>query len=238
MKKDNKNKVMLTIPVYNEEKVLEKSILKLYKYMKNNIRYDWKIVIANNASTDRTKEIANRLTKKYKRIAAIHLPIKGRGYALKQAWTKFKSDVYSYCDVDLATDISHLKDLFDNILNGNNVVVGSRYLNDSDSKRTIDRLILSKGYICLIKLFFRTQITDFQCGFKAIDNQIAKNVLAKIKDTQWFFDTELLIRAEQSSYRIKEIPVKWNENKDTKVKKFSLICTYIKDLIRLKMDLN
>jgi glycosyltransferase involved in cell wall biosynthesis len=233
-----KNKVIVVIPVYNEEKVLESSIRNIYNYMDKNIKEDWNIIIANNASIDNTKEIADNLTKKFNKVRAVHLSFKGRGNALKYAWSKNKSDVYAYCDVDLATDISHLKELFDSILKGNNVVTGSRYLNKSKSKRTINRFVFSKGYIYLIKLFFKTQLNDFQCGFKAVDNKIVKEILPKVRNKEWFFDTELLLLAEQSGkYKIKQIPVAWKESKDTKVKIFKTVYDYVKNLIKLKRRL-
>jgi len=232
-------KISLVIPVYNEEKILENSIKKLYDHMSKNIKKDWKIIIANNASTDKTKEIAGKLVKKYSQVEAMHLLFKGRGNALKCAWKKYKSDVYAYCDVDLATDISYLKELFDNVFCGNNIVIGSRYLKEAKSNRTINRLILSKGYNYLIRLFFRTRISDFQCGFKAVDDKIIKEIIPRVKNKKWFFDTEMLLLAEQSGkYNIKEIPVSWRENKDTKVRIFEAIYEHIKGLVLLKKRLN
>jgi glycosyltransferase involved in cell wall biosynthesis len=229
-------KILLVIPVYNEKKILVESIKKLENYLTENIIEDWIIIIANNASTDKTKEIAEELTKKHSKIKAIHLAEKGRGNALKYVWTNFKADIYAYCDVDLATDISNLKNLFDSMLEGNNIVIGSRYLKDSKTKRAIGRLILSKVYIFLIKIFFKTKLNDFQCGFKAIDNKIVKEVLPLVQDKEWFFDTELLLLAEKGGYKIKEIPVKWQENQETKVKFIKTILQYLKNLIKYKLN--
>jgi len=231
-------KISLVIPVYNEERVLEDSVERLYKYMLGNIKYDSTIIIANNASTDDTKEIIDKLSQRFPNVKGFHLEFKGRGNALKYAWTHYKADAYAYCDVDLATDISHLKELFDAVLEGNNVVTGSRYLETSDSNRTIKRLVLSKGYIYLIKLFFKTNLNDFQCGFKAVDDKIVQEVLPNVKNKKWFFDTELLILAEQSGkYKIKQIPVAWKEGKETKVKIFKTVYSYVKNLMKLKRRL-
>jgi len=229
--------ISLVIPVYNEEDVLENSVNKLYKYMDKNIEGDWKIIIANNASTDKTKEIADNLSKKLPNVKAMHLSFKGRGNALKHAWSRHKADINAYCDVDLATDLNHLKELFDAVKQGNNIVIGNRYLDTSESNRTANRFVLSKGYIYLIKLFFKTNITDFQCGFKAIDSRIVDEIVPKIQNKEWFFDTELLILAESLGYKIKEIPVRWNENEETKVKIFKTVYSYVKNLIKLKRRL-
>jgi glycosyltransferase involved in cell wall biosynthesis len=233
-------KVVLVLPVYNEEKILKDSVNKLYNYFKKNIKYDWKIIISNNSSTDKTKEIADKLTKRFSRVKAIHLKTKGRGNALVYAWANYNADVYAYCDTDLATDISHLKELFDSIIKENyNLAIGNRYLENSNSKRNMDRWLYSKVYIYLVKLLFKTKINDFQCGFKAIDKKVLKEIIPKIKDKKWFFDTELLLRAEKLSYKIKQIPITWNETrkKDSRVNIPKTSIDYILNIIKLKKEL-
>lgn len=226
--------IILTIPVYNEEKILKKSITKLYNYLSKNIDKKWQIIIVNNASTDKTKQISNNLANKYQEIETVHLSFKGRGNALKYIWTKYESKIHAYCDVDLATDINHLKELFDSVSNGYDIAIGSRYSKKSKSKRNVFRNITGLGYIFLVKLFFRTKLHDFQCGFKAVNNKIAKNLISKLTDKEWFFDTEMLITAEKQGFKIKEIPVIWNEMGDSKVKILKTAFNYIKNLMKLK----
>jgi glycosyltransferase involved in cell wall biosynthesis len=233
-------KIILAIPVYNEEKILNGSIEKLHNYMSQNIKYDWEIIIADNGSTDRTKEISDNLSKNLQRVSSVHLGFKGRGNALKYVWTNFKADVYAYCDADLATDISNLKELFDSVIDGNNLVIGSRYNKGSASKRTFGRWLISVIYIFCVKLLFKTKICDFQCGFKALDNKIVKEIIPQIKDKEWFFDTELILLAEHSKrYRIKELPIRWQETrvKDSKVKILKTSINYIKNLVRLRLNI-
>ncbi|MEI6553512.1 MAG: glycosyltransferase, partial [bacterium] len=205
-------KIILALPVYNEERLLESSVVKLCDYIKDNVHLDCKIIIVNNGSTDKTKEIGNSLANRYLNVEVIHLDVKGRGNALKNVWSNYKADVYSYCDIDLATDITYLNELFNQILKGNNLVVASRYSTGAISKRTIKRWIASVVYIFLVKLFFKTKISDFQCGFKAIDGRVVKEVLPMVLDNGWFFDTELILLTEKAgNYKIKEIPIKWKE---------------------------
>jgi len=228
-------KIILTVPVYNEEKVLETAIIRLHNYMRENIKNKWEILIANNASTDKTKEIADNLTKKLSNVKVFHLTSKGRGNALKHAWMNSEADVYAYCDVDLATDIIHLKKLFNSVLEGNDIVTGSRYIKTSDTRRTLKRLVLSKGYIYLIKLFFKTKIIDFQCGFKAVNKKFVKEILPKVENKEWFFDTESLLLAENTpGFKIEEIPITWYERKDSKVRIIKIVYQYITNIIELK----
>ncbi|MBD3359736.1 MAG: glycosyltransferase [Candidatus Buchananbacteria bacterium] len=229
------NKILLALPVYNEEKVLEKSVLKLYNYFKNNIKDDWQIVIVNNASIDKTKKVADSLAQKFLKVDSLNLEDKGRGNALKNVWQKYEADIYAYCDIDLATDIFAFKKLFNSIINGSaNIAIGARYIKGSQTKRTLNRLIYSKVYIFLVRLFFPTKIKDFQCGFKAVDKKTVSEILPLVKDKEWFFDTELLLIAEKNDFKIKEIAVQWKENPETKVKFIRTIYDYIENLIKFK----
>jgi glycosyltransferase involved in cell wall biosynthesis len=232
-----KKKILLVIPVYNEEEILPSSIKKLHLYMRRNIKEEWKILIANNGSTDRTLEIAKKLSDSLDNILVFSTSYKGRGNALKKAFTENNADIYAYCDVDLATDIKGLKTLFLQITNGYDISLGSRYIKGSNYNRNIKRLILSKGYNYFARLFFKTKITDFQCGFKAVNHKVCRQLVPLIKDKTWFFDTELLIKAECRGYKIAQVPVRWNENKRSKVIILRTILDYIIKIIKLRMDL-
>ena len=229
--------IILALPVYNEEKILEKSVLILDKYL-NNLELNYKIIIVNNGSTDNTKKIAESLISK--NIRVINLDSKGRGGALKYVWSNNYADIYSYCDIDLATDINYLPNLFSQIDEGYNIVVGSRYIDSSISNRTTKRLITSVIYIKMVRMLFKTKISDFQCGFKAIDNKIIKEILPLVKDNGWFFDTELILIAEKDKeIKIKEIPIRWNEmrEKESRVDIIQTGLIYIKSLLKLRKRL-
>ncbi len=229
--------VTIVLPVYNEEDKLERNTLKLLEFCKKNIRHPFEIVIADNNSKDKTREIAEKLSKKHKQINYLYINRKGRGIALKTAWKEYKADVNIYMDIDLATDLSALPRLIDEVVKGNNVVVGSRYLRNSKIKRTPFRMLISKVYNLMVRAMFKTRIKDMQCGFKAVDKKTVDNVIPRTEDTQFFFDTELILTAEAMHYKVKEIPVKWKEGKDTKVDFVRTITNYIKSLIKLRRRL-
>jgi len=229
-------KICVTIPVYNEEEQLKWSVEKVLEVCRKN--YDnFEILIADNASMDRTLEIAKNLSKKYKEVKYIHLPQKGRGRALKKAWTSTDAEVMCYMDVDLSTDLKHLKELTDAIEEGYDISFGSRLRKESELKRSLKRDILSRGYVFLLKIFLNFHFTDAQCGFKAINKRVASELIPKIKDNEWFFDTELLIKGQFFGYRLKEIPVKWVEDKGSTVKIKKTIESYLKNIFRLRKEL-
>ncbi|MEI6058854.1 MAG: glycosyltransferase [archaeon] len=230
-------KVVLVVPVYNEEKILDKSIGRLHDYFKRNIFYDWEILIADNGSSDKTGKIADKLSERFSQVRVLHLTGRGRGLALREAWSKSRADALGYCDVDLATDISYIKPLFDAIIkDGYDISMGNRYIFGAVAKRDLRRLIYSKIYIWMVRVFFKTKITDFQCGFKAVGPKVVNELLKKVRDNKWFFDSELLLLAERRGYKIKQLPVKWQETRveDSRVRVFDIFIDYLRGLIRLK----
>ncbi len=229
-----KLKIDFVIPIYNEERILEKNICRLRNYLINNEKNDWTIIITENGSSDKSLEIAKNLSKKYNKIDYIHTDRKGRGYALRYAFENSKADICLYMDVDLSTGLSAIQEAVLSMKKGYDIVIGSRYLDDSKVKRSIKRLILSKGYNLFIWFLFRTNIKDMQCGFKAVNQEIIKNILPKIRNSEWFFDTELIILAESKGCKIREIPVFWKESSNSKVKIIKTIKEYIFNSIKLK----
>ena len=228
--------VDLVIPCYNEEHVLAQSVATLRDWASANLPYKWRIVVADNASTDGTLAVAQRLAAEDPDgVSYIHLDQKGRGRALKRAWLESPADAMCYMDVDLSTDLAMLTPLLAGVCDeGYAIAYGSRLAKQSNIKRSLKREINSRGYVLLFKLLFRAKFSDAQCGFKAITREAAQALLPRVRDGEWFFDTELLILAEQGRYKIKEVPVKWVEDPDTRVKFPDDIIKMVSNLVKLR----
>lgn len=229
--------VDIVIPVLNEEVILQESIEKLYAFTADYPERDWRIVVADNGSTDRTTEIATELAEKHPSLSVTRLDQRGRGRALKKAWGESDADVRLYMDVDLSTDLKALPPLVAAIADdGYEVAIGSRLTKGSEVvDRTLKREITSRGYNILIHVFFPlTKFKDAQCGFKAISRRTADNILPLVKDNAWFLDTELLLLAGKAGYGIKEVPVHWEDDPDTRVKIVSTAWEDVKGLLRLR----
>ena len=230
-----KPSVDITIPVYNEEKELEKSVMTLADYLTRNLSdFDWSISVADNASTDNTLKIAQKLEKKYPYVNAIHLPKKGRGRAVKYVWQHSKADYVAYMDVDLSSDLNHFPNLVHALQRGYDIAIGSRNTRGSRVYgRNLLRTTTSKGYITLIKLFFWVHFTDAQCGFKAVTREVVDELIPLIADNGWFFDSELLIIGEKLGYRIYDEPVTWIDNPGSTVRVWKTAKGDLEGLIRL-----
>lgn len=226
----------IVIPVYNEAHVLADSIVRLRSYLaETNFPYSRRIVVADNASTDRTLAVAQELAERFDDVAALHLPQKGRGRALRKAWLESDADAVSYMDVDLSTDVAALTPLARAVLEeGYDVASGSRMTRGSQIERSLRRELTSRGFIFLIKLAFLSKLSDTQCGFKALSRQAVQELIPRIENEEWFFDTELLLLAEKGGYRIKEVPVRWQEDTDSRVNVAKTVAEDLRGLLRMR----
>ena len=226
--------VDIVIPVYNEEKDLPRSIDILTRFLQENLENPWRVTIADNGSTDNTLSIAEMLSKKYPGVTCVHIPQKGRGLALRHIWLESEADIMGYMDVDLSTDLTHVPQLVKAIEDGSHIAIGSRLMKDSRVTRSFKREFISRSYSTLIRLMFFTPFRDAQCGFKAISRSAARALVPRVKNNNWFFDSELLIIAARRGFRIKEIPVHWDDDPDTRVRIVRTAWEDIKGLLRLR----
>jgi putative flippase GtrA len=219
--------VDIVVPVYNEEQILESSITRLVEHLETSFPFAWRIIIADNASTDRTGAIADTLASD-PRIQHLHLDQKGRGRALRAAWSASDADVVAYTDVDLSTGLTGLLPLVAPLVSGHSdVSVGSRLSSASVVARGPKRELISRCYNLILRLIFAVRFRDAQCGFKAVRTDVAHLLLPAIQDEAWFFDTELLLLAEHNGLRVHEVPVDWIDDPDSRV---AITSTALEDL--------
>ena len=230
-------RVDIVIPVYNERGALESSVRRLHAFLTVNFAHlDWRVVIADNASSDGTLVIARALTLELGNTAVIRLEAKGRGRALRAAWSVSDADVLCYMDVDLSTDLRALAPLLASVVSGHSdVAIGNRLAPGSAVVRCRKRELISRSYNRLLGLVLGARFSDAQCGFKAISAHAAQRLLPEVRDEGWFFDTELLVLAQRDGLRIHEVAVDWVEDPDLRV---DIVGTAIDDLrgvVRLRL---
>ncbi|MFA5374329.1 MAG: dolichyl-phosphate beta-glucosyltransferase [Dehalococcoidia bacterium] len=226
--------IAIVIPVYNEEKALPDSIAKLRDFLSQNLKHQWHIIIADNASTDKTWGIAQSLAKKYPDVIPFHIDQKGRGRALRKVWLESKADIVSYMDVDLSTSLDAFPKLVQAIIDGSDIAIGSRLKRGARTTRGIKREFTSRCYNLIIKVMFFTTLSDAQCGFKAVSRDCAQKILPLTKNNEWFFDTEMLLLAMKNDYKIKEIPVTWVDDPGTTVNVCKTAIEDLKGLARIR----
>ncbi|MFZ2070518.1 MAG: dolichyl-phosphate beta-glucosyltransferase [Halobacteriota archaeon] len=209
--------VSLVLPAYNEAERLRDTVQQVAGTLQE-ITSSFELIIAEDGSTDGTARTAEELVKELPYVKHLHSKERlGRGRALNRAFKSSKGDIVAYIDVDLATDLKHLEELIESIREGYDLATGSRMLSDSDVKRPFTRLIASKGFNFMTRRMLKSGLKDHQCGFKAFKRESLFAILDTVKDSHWFWDTEILVRAQRGGYRIKEFPVRWQCDRNTKV---------------------
>ena len=220
--------VEIVVPVYNEAEQLASSITALRSFLDSSFPFTTTVTVADNASTDDTWQIATELASTLEGVQAIHLDQKGRGRALRAAWSRSTAAVVAYMDVDLATGLDALLPLVAPLLSGHSdVAIGTRLGPGAHVVRGARREMISRGYNLLLRSTLHSPCTDAQCGFKALSREAAAEVLPLVEDDEWFFDTEVLVTAQRVGLRIHEVPVDWVDDLDSRVE---VVRTAIKDL--------
>jgi len=212
--------VSVVLPAYNEADTIEQTVSTTLETLASFLPDDtYEVIVAEDGCSDRTPEIATRLANEDSRIRHVHSDDRlGRGGALEYAFDQADGDTLVYFDTDLATDMSHLEELVNAVrIDGYDVATGSRWMPENRADRPAKRGIPSFGYNTLVRAVLRSDLKDHQCGFKAFDRQALETLLPIVQDEHWFWDTELLVKAQRNGYRVQEFPVDWTPKGDSKV---------------------
>lgn len=233
-----RSSIDIVIPVLNESQTLEVQISKLEKFLVDQVelKFTYQITIADNGSSDRTLEIAKRLALKFQNIRVVSVGERGVGLALKTAWQSSKCDYIGYMDLDFSTDIHHLIDVESLLLQNYDCVFGSRLLPKSIViGRSFKRGVTSKIFNAIVRRIFHSTLSDGMCGFKFLKREKLNGIFQLGADCDgWFFCAEITVTAQLAGYKILEIPVTWQDDKESKVRIPSLTLEYIADILSFK----
>ena len=211
--------VSAVIPVYNDREALARAIPRSIATIET-IDNNFELIIAEDGSTDGSADLVRSWAEQDPRVRLLHSDERlGRGKALNRAFSMAEGAIVCYYDVDLATDMKHLATLTGAIRNGYDIATGSRLLPESRIQRSGGREIASRGYNLLVRTVLGSRLHDHQCGFKAFSRERILAILPSVRDTHWFWDTEVLVRAGRQGYRICEFPVNWQEGEKTTVRR-------------------
>jgi glycosyltransferase involved in cell wall biosynthesis len=226
--------VDIVVPVYNEESQIEVSVRRLRAFLDHEFPFKTIITIVDNGSSDATRSIATRLALEIAGVRTLNLDDKGRGRALRAAWSMTDANVVAYTDVDLSTSLDALLPLVAPLLSGHSdLAIGSRLAPGARVVRGAKRELISRSYNLLLRAALRNGFSDAQCGFKAMRTDVARRLLPLVDDESWFFDTELLVLAERSGLRIHEVPVDWVDDPDSRVNILATVRADLRGVARL-----
>lgn len=234
----------VTVPVLNEAATLDRQIRILHAFLSEHFpaKSQWKIVIADNGSTDETFAIAEKLSAELPEVQPLRVPRRGVGLALKTSWSQSTADITGYMDLDLATDLRHFPEAYAAIAEeGFDLVYGTRlHKNAKVIGRTVKREISSRVFNFIVKNYLGVNFSDGMCGFKWVKREHYPDLYAGgATNDGWFFSTELLTVAERKNLKIKELPVTWTDDAgSSKVKILPLAMRYLRAMRDLRMRLD
>jgi len=227
------------IPAYNEEKRLPKTLKEIDKYLKVQ-SYDYEIIVVNDGSKDKTGEVVNRLKPEIKNLKLIDNKInQGKGAVVKQGMLEAKGDFRIFTDADNSTSLDQIEKMWPYFNEGYDVVIGSRDAKGAvlDPPQNFFRRFVGDGFRIFRKIIVGLwNIQDTQCGFKAFTKKAAQTIFPKCKINRFAFDPEILIIAKQLGFKIKEIPVYWKNDPDSKVK-FKSMIKMASDLFKIRWNM-
>ena len=206
-------RLLLTIPVHNEEGILYESVHRLVDRLEGS-GLDYRLALAEDGSTDRTGEEIAQLQAEIPGLIVQRIPRRvGRGLALRRLWGAVDADVYAFLDADMPADTAALVDVLHAIEDGADVATGSRYCLGAEVHRPPVRSLTSLAYNGLVRFLFDEPIRDHQCGLKAFRREAVRVLLPMSREDSWAWDTEILLLALRMRFQVAEVPISWTERR-------------------------
>jgi glycosyltransferase involved in cell wall biosynthesis len=230
----------MALPCYNEGELAVENTLKVHDYLKSQ-PWSFEILVCDDGSSDGTSEKLDALQSDAIRV--FHYsngPSRRENLAL--TLQQGSGEILAFMDMDLATSLNHLPDLIEPIQGGKfDMVVGSRYQKGAEVERSFLRRLYSELYNRTIRLLLGSRILDHQCGFKAFRKSVLLQLIQEMGydsafSRGWFWDAELLIRAQRHEFRILEMPVRWVHARKSSFN-FLRELKVIPSMIRLRKEL-
>lgn len=251
----NSNGVYLSviIPAYNEERRLPGTIREIDEYLKKQ-KYSYEIIVVNDGSKDRTNEVVKELrgpalswegggrvvVSAIKNLRLIdNKDNHGKGYVVRQGMLKAKGQYRLFTDADNSTPIDQVEKIWPEFEKGYEIVIGSRDVRGAilDPPQSLFRRFLGETFGFFTNLIVGTWgIADSQCGFKGFTEKAVEAIFPKCRIDRFAFDPEMLIIAKKLGYKIKEIPIIWKNDPESKVKFKSMIKMGL-DLFKIRTNL-
>lgn len=199
-------KVELCVPAYNEAETILRALSILQEALPKNIPVE--IVVAENGSTDGTADLVEGAG--LQNVRVLRVQGKGKGLAIRAAAQQSEADIFGFIDADLSADPSVIPHLIKLVAEGSDIAIGSRMLNSDLVNRGTLRTLSSRAFNIFARVILGVDCSDTQCGLKFM-NVKARQLMARVEETGWFFDLELLALGSANGMRIEEHPVAWEE---------------------------
>lgn len=224
------------IPAYNEERRIEKTLLYLSEYLEKQ-DYSYEIIVINDGSKDKTSEVVLGLQNKIKNLKLIdNKKNSGKGAVVREAMLKAEGDYRLFTDADNSTPIEEIEKMMPF---KSDIIIGSRTKEGAIIKnpQPLFRIFVGKIFNLMVQIIVGLfGVWDTQCGFKCISKRAVEDIFPRCKIDRWAFDPEILKIGKLLGYEIKEIPITWTNDIESKVKSSAMIKMAI-DLFKIRWNL-
>jgi dolichyl-phosphate beta-glucosyltransferase len=213
-------RLSVVVPMYNEANRLRKSLPGLVSYF-NGQPYTVEYVVVDDGSSDNTVALAREILGPGDGVRVIEQkPNRGKGHAVKVGMLAARGEVVLFTDADLSTPPDEIEKFWPWLDKGFDVVIGSRKMKGAVLERhqPLWRESMGKVFTWLTNRVATRDISDITCGFKSFTHASAQELFSRSIIDDWSFDAEVLYIAQQHRKRIKEVPVRWHDERGTKVR--------------------
>ena len=229
-------RLSLIIPAFNEEARLPGTIEQVTRYLRDQ-PFRWEILVVDNASTDGTSQVVQRLSSQVANLRLLHEPRRGKGAAVRTGVLAAQGEFRFICDADLSMPIEELVKFLPPTLTDFDVAIASREVPGAVRiNEPAYRHWIGRAFNALVRLIALPGLHDTQCGFKCFRAAAAEDLFRRQTILGWTFDVEILFLARKSGYRIVEVPIRWIHIPGSRVRIARDSLAMFLDLLRIRWN--
>jgi len=210
----------IVIPAYNESAGLRDAVMAALGYLDDR-GLDGEVIVVNDGSADGTAQIADALAQDHARVRAEgYARNRGKGHAVRHGVRQARGAAIVFLDADLATPVGEIDKVLPAIAAGAQVVVGTRVHPEAEIEhpQPTVRRFMGGVFRSLARTMLGLRTSDITCGFKAFTRDAAHRLFTPATIDGWAFDAELLVIAQRLGIRVVEVPVRWTDRRDSRVR--------------------
>lgn len=237
-------KLSVVIPSYNEEKNLERGILKEVEKYLESLQISFEVVIVDDGSSDNSVELIKEQIRYSENFKLIENKHGGKAMAVMTGMLSAQGEIILYTDMDQATPINQIEKFLPKFEQGYDIVIGSRV---GRRGAPLVRKLAAGGFSVLRGIILGLPFRDTQCGFKAFSRKAVEKIILRIQK-EWGvvhfkggavnagFDVEILYLAKKYGFKIAEVEVEWNYVDTERVQVVKDAAAAIYDMIRIRIN--